>query len=103
MAKTKFDGVVEAVHYDPSGKVVWLRVYERRGPTFSDRLIVDRQTFIERIKAGRKYLAGKRVPLMASTFETTEPIHFIQGGDGGVLVTGERTASQDKLDGVPVI
>jgi hypothetical protein len=103
MPKPLFNGVVEAVHYDPDGKVAWVRVYERRGPTFSDRLIINRQTFIERIKAGRKYLAGRRVPLMASTFETSDAIHYIQDGDAGVLVTGERQAKRDNLEGVPVI
>ncbi len=103
MAKPKFDGVVEAAHYGPDGNVAWVRVYERRGPTFSDRLIVDRPTFIERIKAGRKYVVGKRVPLMASTFETSHPVRYLQDGKHGVLATGDLKSDQDRLEGVPVL
>ena len=103
MAKPKFDGVIEAVHYQADGIVAWVRVYERRGASFSDRLIVDRPTLIERIKMGRKYVAGKRVPLMASTFETTDPIRFLPNSNGGILVTGDGKTELDHLAGVPVV
>jgi hypothetical protein len=104
MAKSKFDGVVEAVHYTPEGQVDWVRVYERRGSTFSDRQIIKRQDFIERLQAGRKYMVGKRVLLMASTFDTSEPVHYLPRDGDGALVTGDRQhADQDILEGVPVI
>ncbi len=103
MAAPKFDGVLEAVHYAPDGKVGWVRVYEGRGPTFSDRLVVDRRTFIERIQAGRKYMVGKRVPLMASSFDVSVPVRYIANGEDGVLVAGDGQASRDTLKGVPVV
>jgi hypothetical protein len=103
MAKPKYDGVIEAVHYHPDGKVAWVRVYERRGATFSDRMIVDRPTLIERMKAGRKYMAGKRVPLMAATFETSTPVHFHPNSNGGSLVTGDRNPGRDDLAGVHIV
>ncbi len=77
MAKMKYDGVIEAVHYKPNGDVDWVRAYERRGPTFSDHLLIDRQTLIDRIKSGKKYVAGKRIVLMASTFEVTNSIQVV--------------------------
>ena len=103
MAKPGYDGVIEAVHYDPAGKVAWVRVYERRGPTFSDRLIVDRETLIKRLQAGRKYVVGRRVPLMAGTFETSHPVHYFPDGRDGVLVCSDRQAERDTLAGVPVV
>jgi hypothetical protein len=103
MASPKYDGVVEAVHYTQDGKVGWVRVYERRGPTFSDRIVLDRTTFVERLKAGRKYVAGKRIPLKASTFETSVPIRLLQDGGESILVTGDQKSTRDNLEGVGII
>lgn len=103
MAKQKFDGVVEAVHYKPDGQVDWVRAYLRRGPTFSDYILLDRQTLIEHLKSGKKYMSGARVPLLASTFEVSEPIRVIQKDSQEILVTGDIQAGQDRLQGVPLI
>jgi hypothetical protein len=101
LAKQNFDGVVEAVHYRPDGQVDWVRTFLRRGPTFSDYILLDRQTLIEHLKSGKKYLAGKRIPQLASTFEVTLPLRVIQKNSQEILVTGEAQADQDRLDGVP--
>jgi hypothetical protein len=103
MAKPKFDGVIEAVHYKPDGQVDWVRSYLRRGPTFSDRLLLDRQTLIEHLKAGKNYMAGQRVPLLASTFEVTVPIKVIQKDGEDIVVTGDVSSDHDNLAGVPRI
>ncbi len=103
MAAPRFDGVLEAVHYAPDGKVGWVRVYERRGPAFSDRIIIDRRTFIERIQAGRRYMVGERIPLMASSFKTSVPVQYRANGSDGVLVAGDGQAERDSLKGVPVV
>jgi len=42
MAQEKFDGVIEAVRYSPEGAVSQVRMYERRGPTWSDCVLLDR-------------------------------------------------------------
>ncbi len=101
MAKQNFDGVVEAVHYRPDGQVDWVRTFLRRGPTFSDYILLDRQTLIEHLKSGKKYVVGKRIPQLASTFEVTRPLRVIQKNSKEVLVTGEIQSDQDRLDGVP--
>jgi hypothetical protein len=103
MPKAKYDGVVEAVHYGPDGKVAWVRVYERRGAIFSDRIVIDRNTFVERLQAGRIYFAGRRVPQMAGTFETTAPVRLLGGEGDEILVSGEPEAGREYLKGVPVI
>ena len=105
MAKPKFDGVIEAVHYSPEGRVDWVRTYLRRGPTFSDYILLDRQTLIERLRAGKNYMAGKRIPQLASTFEVTSPIRLIQKDGEDILVSGDAQAGTDKdhLENVPVI
>ncbi len=103
MAKKKFDGVVEAVHYKPTGEVDWVRMYERRGPIFSDHLLVEREALIERLKSGKKFMVGRRVRREASTFEVTQPLRVIELDGRDALVVGESQAEQDWLEGVPVI
>ena len=103
MAKPKFDGVVEAVHYRPDGQIEWVRAYLRRGPIFSDRILLDRETLIEQLKLGKVYLAGKRIPQMAGTFDVSDPLRIAQKNGEEVLVTGEIQADQDRLASVPII
>ena len=103
MAKVKFDGIVEAVHYDPDGKVKWVRAYLRRGQTFSDIVLLDRQTLAEQLKSGKRIMAGRRVPLRASTFEVSKPLRLVQQDRQEVLVTGDTATNKDCLEGVPVI
>jgi hypothetical protein len=103
MAKKKFDGVVEAVRYKPNGEVDWVRAYERRGATFSDYVLLDRQTLVQRLKSGKRYLAGKRLPYLAGTFEVSSPLRLVNAGGKEILVTDEVQSSQDRLEGVPLI
>lgn len=105
MAKTpKYDGVVDAVHYNPDGSVKWLRAYERRGPTFSDLILIPREEMIHKLKSGKVYMVGHRVEQLASTFEVQQKIRVANSGSGEVLVTGENgQAEKDSLKGVPVI
>jgi hypothetical protein len=103
MAKDKYDVIVEAVHYKPGGEVEWVRAYERRGATYSDHLLIQRKDLIERLKSGKKILAGKRVLLNASTFEVTYPLRVITKSGVDILISGEKQAEQDYLEGVPLI
>jgi hypothetical protein len=103
MAKAKYDGVVEAVHYKPNGEVDWVRAYERRGPTFSDHVLLNRQTLIDRLKSGKKYMAGTRKELMASTFEVTMPLQVVTHAGSEFLSTGSSSAGQDRLEGIPIL
>lgn len=103
MAKAKFDGIVEAVHYEPDGRVKWVRAYLRRGQTFSDIVLLDRQSLMEQLKSGKRIMAGKRIPLHASTFEVAKPLRLIRHDEQELLVTGDMNANIDCLEGVPVI
>lgn len=103
MAKAKFDGVVESVHYKPNGEVDWVRAYERRGPTFSDHLLLPRAELIRRMKSGKKYVVGQRVPLMGSTFDVSHPLRLVQEGGKESVVAGAANGNGDRLEGVPVL
>jgi len=103
MADKKFDGVVEAVHYGPDGKIDWVRAYLRRGPAWSDRVIIRRQELINEIKAGKTLVIGKRIDFMGGTFDVCDPIQ-VKGSDGQeVLVTSNSSQNGDHLEGAGII
>jgi hypothetical protein len=103
MGKQKIDGVIEGVRYKSNGEVEWVRAYERRGATYSDHLLLKREVLIQKLKSGKKYMAGSRTPLMASTFEVSSPIRLVKAGERDILVIGELHSNQDRLEGVPII
>ena len=95
----KFDGVIEAVRYK-GGKIELVRAYERRGATFSDRVLLDRKTLLERLQAGKRFMTGQRKELLASTFEVEKSVN-LSGQDGRQVVTTGAQAEHDELEGVP--
>ena len=104
MAKLKYDLVIEAGHYSPDGEIIWVRGYERRGPTFSDRVIINRDELVDRLSSRKKVYAGKRVPFQASTFEVSRPVNLVEKGGNQVVLIGDvADETQDKLIGVPII
>lgn len=103
MADKKFDGVVEAVHYGPDGKVDWVRAYLRRGPAWSDRVIIRRQELIDEIKSGKNLVIGERIEFMGGTFDVSKSIQ-IQGSEGQeVLVTSNSSQDGDHLEGAAIL
>ena len=96
----KFDGVIEAVHYQ-DGRIASVRAFERRGAAFSDRVILSREQLIERLKGGRKFVTGKRKEFYAGSFDTGSSIQLL-AQNGGELITTRSGASRDELEGVPL-
>jgi hypothetical protein len=103
MAKIKYDGVLETAHFKPDGQLDWVRVYIRRGPIFSDRILINRQAFAEQLKAGKHYWVGERILNMGGKFKVTQPVHLLQQGGNSIIVVGEVKAVRDELPGVPII
>jgi hypothetical protein len=103
MAKPKYDGVIQAVRYGEDGQVLWVRAFLRRGPTWSDIILLDRRTLVEQLKSGVRFYAGERVPLLAGTFEVSAPVKLIPADGQEVLVTGDLRAEKDCLEGVPLV
>jgi hypothetical protein len=103
MAKQKFDGVVEAVRYTPDGLVEWVRAYERRGAVFGDHVLLNRGDLILRLKAGKRFVVGKRIPYMGANFDAGPTIQLVRQNGSEVLCTAGSQASRDHLEGVPVI
>ena len=99
MAK-KVDGVIEAVRYK-NGQIMIVRAYERRGATFSDRVLIDRKELLERIKSGKKFVIGERKKLLASTFEQGKPVQ-VQNCEGKEIISTRAEANRDELEQTPV-
>jgi hypothetical protein len=99
MSKQKYDGVIEAVHYSPEGQVEWVRVYQRRGPAWSDRVIIHRAELVDEIKSGKKIVIGKRVAFMAGTFDIGAPVLLAGLPGKESLVVSNTTADRDNLEG----
>lgn len=95
----KFDGVIVAVRYKGS-KIEMVRVFERRGPTFSDRILLDRATLLERLKQGKRFVTGQRREFLASTFDVGKPVN-LAGQNGNQIVSTLPHNGQDHLEGVP--
>lgn len=99
----KYDGVIEAVHYNKDGQVEWVRAYERRGPAFSDIVILDRKALISQLKDGKIYFSGRRIVYMGSSFEVSNQVFLREANGKEVLMSGDLNSERDFLEGVPVI
>ncbi len=102
MGRQKYDGVVEAVRYAPDGKLTIARVYERRGSTFSDYVLLSRAEMILKLKAGQIFMVGKRLKYLGGTFEVTVPVKLAGNQGKEVLFTKNIKNDCDDLQGVPL-
>ncbi len=98
MANPKFDGVIEAVRYDPDGHIALARIYERRGAVWSDALIMNRSQLIERLSHGKRFVTGQRKIYLGAIFETGKTVHM----NDQSIVVGDRQSEHDHLPGVPI-
>ena len=97
----KFDGVIEAVRYTPKGGLLMVRAYLRRGATFSDHVLMDREALVDRIKTGKKFVTGQRVDSMASTFENLKTVQ-LTGSKGQEVISTSAQTERDLLEEVPL-
>jgi Zn-dependent peptidase ImmA (M78 family) len=96
----KIDGIIEAARYK-NGQIIIVRAYERRGATFSDRILLERKTLLERLQKGQTYLTGSREELRASTFKVGKPVLVVKLDDRELLAT-RANATHDELEEVPI-
>jgi hypothetical protein len=100
MAAKKYDGIIEAVRYK-NGHIVTVRAYERRGASFSDRVLIERKDLLERIKSGKKFLTGTRKEFWAGTFDEGKPVQLVSH-DGKEFIATREGTDHDELEQVPV-
>ena len=95
MSLQKFDFLIEAVHYNDDGKIAYVRGYERRGPTFSDSILLNRQQLQDLFASKKVVVTGKRLPYLGSSFQVSDQVKLI-----GSVISNHTNASQDSLSGV---
>jgi hypothetical protein len=100
MTQPKFDVIIEAVHYSPDGKAEKIRLYERIRATYSDRIIIDRDELIKRLKAHQKIVYGQRIPDMGSTFQV-EGVVRLAGDKNSEKIVTETSSDAIELNGIP--
>jgi hypothetical protein len=98
----KNDGVIESVRYSPQGRISLVRVFLRRGATYSDWVLLTREQLIQQLKGRKHFVIGKRIPLLASTFETGAAVELRAGAAGETLATRASTSDHDDLKGAPL-
>ena len=99
MFGNQVDGVVEAMHYK-NGELAWVRAYERRGPTWSDHVLLNRETLIARLQNGKKFFVGARIALEASEFDTS---HRILVEDDILFTDDIAKPAKDTLNNLPIL
>lgn len=97
----KFDGVIEAARFTPNGNLLMVRAYVKRGATFSDHVLIDRDALLERLKQGKKFVTGQRTANMASTFTTLKAVQ-LTGAKGQEIISTSAQADRDLLEEVPL-
>ena len=98
MARSKFDGVIEAVHYTPGGQIHVVRAYERRGAVWSDSVLLKREELVGRLKQGKRFVTGQRKTYLGSNFQIGRPVRVIKGS----VVTEGQASERDLLAEVPI-
>ena len=101
MTQLKIDYVVEAVRFSPSGDLEKIRLYERRGASYSDLVVYTREELIRALESGKTVMAGNRKPYLASTFNLTGGIQLAGTRDVPVVVLGDDPSAEDSLPGIP--
>jgi hypothetical protein len=94
----KPDAIITAVHYAPNGMIEIVRLFKRRGATYSDRVHVKREPLVMLLKSRKKVFIGQRQVFMASTFELGKEVKFL----GSDVISTNADAKQDTLEGTPV-
>ena len=97
----KYDGVIEAARYAPDGRLVLIRAYERRGPAFSDHILIDRQALVQLLKKGKRFVVGERLAHLGGTFKTGSRVKLVGPAGQEQVVTDGSAASHDLLENVP--
>jgi len=101
MSRIIFDGIIEAVRYTPSGQIDLVRVYEKRWKVYSDVVLMDRTTLVDRLSKGSQFVTGRRKLYVANMFETGKKLHLSNDKDP-IVTTKDQAGSQDFLANVPI-
>ena len=102
MSKKSADGVIEAVRYAPDKQLAQARAYIRRGPTYSDHVLLTRDELIAQMQAGKKFFTGKRKPYLASTFFINQQLTLHTINNKVFVGTKESNTQNDEPNLAPL-
>ena len=103
MTKVKADGIIEAVRYQENGQILWVRGYLRRGPAWTDRMLLNRETLLDLLISGKKFYTGQRCALLGATFDPAVPLQVKELDKRQLIVAGTTESDKDCLVGVPQV
>lgn len=103
MLETKVDFVIEAVHYKSDGSIDYVRLYERRGPAFSDRVLYSREKLLQALRSKKIVQTGYRLPGLATTFQLTGIVKVEGTNSASVIFNTDETPATDQLADVPIL
>ena len=75
--------------------------FERRGFVFSDRVLLDREALVERLRDGKRFKTGERITYLGNDFKVSEDIRLVDANGGCVILAGELPSDQDSLGDLP--
>jgi hypothetical protein len=100
-SSNKIDGVVDAVRFNPDGLVACVRVYQRLGNTFSDRVLMSRDQFIELLRKDKRFCFGPRKENWGFTFDSSVDIQLVKENGQEFIRSAAGSGTGDNLKGVP--
>ena len=101
MARSKYEGVIEAVRYSKDNKINEVRMYETRRLVFSDRIVIDRAELVKRLEKGKRIVTGRRKVSWGNDFETGQRV-LLRDGKTPFISTEDLAGEKEYLTGVPV-
>jgi len=101
--KKPYDGVVVAARYHQNGEIDWVRAFERHGYVFSDRVLLERETLLEKLLNGKRFMTGERMTYQGSDFKIKDDIQLIEKNGDNIIIAGSESAEQDSLGDIPII
>jgi len=98
----KYDGLIEGVRRGVDGEVEIARFFERRGPTWSDHMLITRDDLVKRVKKGEKFVIGERLTYMGGTFEVFSQVQLSNNNGKEKLVTSKSPDTHIELQEAPL-
>jgi hypothetical protein len=100
IARKPVDLLLVAARYGESTSLLQAQAYERRGPIWSDIILLDRATLIGRLQKGMRVFTG-RPREMSGDFDVLSPVRLIESEGHSVVRADGRESTGDDL-GLPL-
>ena len=100
--KKKYDGVIVATRYSTHGEIDCVLAFERQGFVFSDRVVMDRETLVERLQDGKRFKTGERIIYQGNDFKVNEDIKLIEKDGGNIIIASGISSEKDSLGDLPI-